>query len=76
MGAEVVNSEKEAEDCAKKAIRDGITDEYEVVVAWEPLVDELQRKIIKLEKANKISPSDISDIGWKLEEIRDLLQIT
>lgn len=76
MGAEVVSKEEDAKDAALDAVRDGISMAYEIVVAWEPMVDELQRKIVNLEKATKVTPKDISDIGWKLEEIKELLQIT
>src|SRR5574338_1644800 len=42
---------------------------YEVIPAWEPLVEVLRLDISQLKKANTISPDDLSDITDDVENL-------
>ncbi len=46
----------------------------EVVEAWEPLVASLRWEVDRLQKANKLSPSDISHAMGQLEDVVCLLE--
>lgn len=46
-----------------------------VVPAWEPLVGKLRHEVKVLKSANKISPSDLTEVWLMMENITTLLRL-
>lgn len=73
--ARVVDSEEDAKHLIKQACEDfGNSVLFSVVLAWEPLCEQLRFQVSSLKKANTLSPNKIDDVILSLEDAISTLQ--
>lgn len=68
------------QEAAKDALADAQEDfvggiECDIVPAWEPLCGKLRHEVKSLTTANKISPSDLTEVWLLMENIKSLLKL-